>query len=194
MKHLVLALAISLGLVVPVLGAPKSPVQLIEETKRSMVHVSVPQEDGFYVCAGFVVSATKGWALTAAHCIKDSEAMMVNGEPSELIAMDEAFAVLSIKPMSMPPLDIRKSNPKLGEQVVTLGDGYGWFTAFVRHVGAITDEDHFAVDGVIIAGMSGGPVVDEDGKVVGINQAGDNAVGLMCGATEIRDFLRSIKK
>ena len=37
--------------------------------------------------------------------------------------------------------------------------------------------------------MSGGPIIDMTGQVIGINQATSDIVGLACGAGEIREFL-----
>jgi len=70
------------------------------------------------------------------------------------------------------------------------------FTVFTRSVAGFFQEDEsgepldILLDGPIANGMSGGPVVDEKGKVVGINQVSDGTSGGICSAREIREFLK----
>ena len=68
--------------------------------------------------------------------------------------------------------------------------GYGQPFNLVRHIAGLRDFD-LALDGPLIHGMSGGPIVERGGKVVGIGQSSDQQTGFGCGAEEIREFLKS---
>lgn len=143
------------------------------------------------VCAGFVVNAPRGEAITARHCVPDDEdtLLIVDGESSTIIKENQAFALVKVKEMSKPALDLRKDKPSLGEKVITFGYGYGLYTIFQRTVAAYYNGD-LLLDGPLAHGMSGGPAVDEQGRVVGINQMSDGVTASICGVGEIREFLK----
>ena len=63
---------------------------------------------GPHLCTGFVVSASQGQVLTARHCVDESETILVDEVPATILKVDGLFALLSIVPMSKPPLDLRK--------------------------------------------------------------------------------------
>ena len=118
---------------------------------------------------------------------------MVDGQPTEVLKTYEAFALLSTAPMSRPPLDLRKNRVPVGEAVVSFGYGYGWMQVLQRHIASWKAGD-IIMDGALVPGMSGGPVVDLKGRVVGLNQGTDQNGGLStaCGTDEMRAFLKSV--
>ena len=73
---------------------------------------------------------------------------------------------------------------------MSIGFDHGYLVVFNRRVATIVDED-IIVDGPLVPGMSGGPVVNLEGKVVGLNQSTSDAIGLACGTKEIKNFLES---
>lgn len=155
---------------------------------RSIVKVVTVMPRGESVCTGFVVSAAKGEALTARHCVLQDAMMTADGEPSNIVKVDEVFALITVKAMSKPPIDISKNEAKIGERVALYGFGYGSMQIIQRAVASYWDSD-IVLDGPIVNGMSGGPVVNQAGKVVGLNQASTDVLGLACGAEELRKFL-----
>lgn len=163
--------------------------KLIQTVERSLVKIEYP--DSGSVCTGFVVDAPKGLALTAQHCVTgENTEMMVDGEVSKVVKTSGSLALVEVKPMNRPPLDIRKAKARVGEMVVSFGFGYGWKQVMPRFVSSLNNGDVF-LDGTISPGMSGGPTVDYAGRVVGLNQATDPRFSLAqtCGAEEILEFL-----
>lgn len=177
------------------------PVALVARVKLSLVMVEYPdyEQNQTHVCAGFVIDAARGWALTAKHCVPpdDSTDIVVDESIySYVVAQDEAFAIVSVPAMYKPPLELRKDDTEFGEPAVAIGYGYGQFMVLPRYVAAKQDGD-FALSDQLAQGMSGGPVVDRDAKVIGISQAStlDGVIGIACGTGEIRAFLdRAMKK
>jgi S1-C subfamily serine protease len=173
----------------PVLG----PLPIIDRVLRSTVAISYYVGEGRgHICTGFVVSATRGRVLTARHCVADTPIVQVDGMDSIVIATTDSLALVSIPPMSKPPLEIRSDPPLIGESVQAFGYGWGDMYVLGRHIAAFSeDELDIALDGPLAPGMSGGPVVDNEGRVVGVNQASTEPplISYICGQKEIRKFL-----
>ena len=76
--------------------------------------------------------------------------------------------------------------------MVSFGYGYGWMQVMQRHIASLKDGDIF-MDAPVAPGMSGGPIVDLQGRVVGLNQATDpnHTLTQACGVEEIRAFLKT---
>jgi S1-C subfamily serine protease len=173
---------------------PTPNYRLIEQVKRSLVQVNFPvDEENHAVCAGFSVSASRGWILTAAHCVRNgtetAENITVNAHPATIVSVDDQFAMLKVEAQKYPPLDIYQGTSHVGDRVLNFGYGFGEFTLLPRSVALVSEGDIW-LDGPTLKGMSGGPIVDMAGRVVGLNQA-SAVVGIACGAGEIRAFIRA---
>ena len=176
--------------------SPKTSAELAKIVSQSVVQVNYPvEEGGISNCTGFVIDAAKGWVLTVAHCVSPKADITVNQAPSKLLKSGDQLALLSIEPMSRPPLDLRGDSPALGDAAYTMGYGFGILTWLSRNVAGFNGLD-LALDGTIVSGMSGGPMVDTFGRVIGINQG--NAVGsggaiaYGCSTKEIKEFLKGL--
>lgn len=209
MRTVFVALLLSLSLTFPV-TAKKAPVQpvdipaIVERVLMSTVRITMPAgDDKTHVCTGFVVDTARGWAMTVAHCLPEKGVeFFVDGQPSELVRSNELLAIVSTERMSKPPLNLRESKPKLGEQLVLAGYGFDSMTVLVRYFSGYqrTNMDdgttHYLfpkVDNPLVPGMSGGPIVDLNGEIVGIIQASNDALGYGSSAEEIREFLKAKK-
>lgn len=170
-----------------------SRLTLPERVQRSIVNIAFQVDaETSYVCTGFVVSASHGLALTARHCVPpDDRPFLVDEVVSQVVRVTDSLALVTIPKMQKPPLDIADHNPLPGEEVVSFGGKESPFI-LTRHVASISeDERDVALDGPLIEGMSGGPVVNKEGKVVGINQGvWRGVIGVTCGPLEIRAFLK----
>lgn len=166
----------------------------LQDVPRSMLQTQslYPGGEKQMTCTAFVVDASKGLALTAEHCVVDGQILlMADGEQSEVVKKSEWLALIKVKPMSRPPLDIAASAPKLHD----LTWGFGWafgkvFLVLERAVAGIDGTD-LVVGGAYIEGMSGGPVLNAKGQVVGVIQGGVPAAAWMSGVVEIREFLKN---
>lgn len=181
MKRLLITLLLVV-LFFPPVGSARS---VVDHTVQSIVRVeSLTNAGATSTCTGFMVAPRR--ALTAVHCVPLDASLTVDGEVSVVIKGDESFALLLAgdKP-------VLKLGTKLRVQEAVTSFGYAWgrgIIALSRRVSAI-DEGDFAVDGPLAPGMSGGPTVNRNGDVVGLNQASNEIIGIACGAGEMREFL-----
>jgi len=141
------------------------------------------------MCSGIVVDAVRGHVLTAAHCIPDNlSTFRVDGKPGIIIKRDGQFALIQCG-MKRSVLVLRSTEPVIGEPIIIIGFAWGELAVFGRLVASVKEGD-FATDGAIAPGMSGGPILDSGGLVIGMSQASSPIVGIACGSREIREFLR----
>jgi S1-C subfamily serine protease len=190
LSRVVLAATVVLLLHVPVSAGKLS---MPDRVLLSLVAVTHPDDDPHkqYVCTGFITNAAAGEVVTALHCItEDEESIYVDGEPSLVLRYDTSYALLKIHAMRKPPLEIGTKPPKLTDRVMSFGYANGYMQTLSRGVSRFWEHGWFAVDGPLVPGMSGGPIVDMDGRVVGMNQASDYAIGVASGVESLRAFLR----
>ena len=140
--------------------------------------------------SGFIYD-DKGHILTNNHVVSDADKIVVqfyDGEEMEakVVGTDPKadVAVIKVETDRYRPLPRGKSgNLKVGELVMAVGSPFGFeqtvTTGIVSALGRTdahilggdTYEDFIQTDAAINPGNSGGPLVDMDGKVVGINSA-----------------------
>lgn len=185
-----LLLLSSMFLLAPAPLQSSTNIPLIDQVERSIVKVETGDLDGQHgICTGFVVSASKGEVLTALHCVPEDEPLYVDGVPSTVVKRSETLALIEGPKMTKPPLSVKKGEAKVGEEIWSFGYAWGQLTVFHRWVAHFKDSD-LATDGPLAPGMSGGPMTDLKGEVIGINQAANDVVGIACGSNEIRAFLK----
>lgn len=165
-----------------------APVE--QQVMRSIVVLQfVDDDEKEAICTGFVISASAGEVLTARHCVPTSEEVTVDGLAATVLRKDDAFALLRIVPGLKPPLTLRTSRLRLGEHVQAYGYGWGRLIVLRRSVAMLWSGGDFGLDGPLAHGMSGGPVVDEKGLLVGLNQQSNDIMGIACGSAELEAFL-----
>lgn len=136
------------------------------------------------------------WVLTAAHCLPPDNLnvdILIDGKVARLVKKDEAFALFEMNEDAIIGgiIELRKTPLKVGEELWALGYAMdGPIMVLHRYVAMVTDSEHLVTDGTFIAGMSGGPVIDSEGRLVGIIQKGTAEVGIACGVKEVREFLK----
>ncbi len=146
--------------------------------------VGVAQGSGFV----FRVEGAHTYILTTYHLVEDAnniQVMLLNGREFEAVVKGvdphSDIAVLEIPTADAPPLPLGNSAQlEVGEWVLAIGNPFGLqHTLTVGVVSAkgrtelgINDYDDFIqTDAAINPGNSGGPLVNLDGKVVGMNTA-----------------------
>ena len=140
--------------------------------------------------SGFIVRSD-GVVLTNYHVIARARSVTVRlmdnrRFPAEIVGSDERsdIAVVRMKSKDLPVLDFTDSDvARIGQSVYAIGVPFGqeWsFSAGIlsgknrsRLVGPSSDmplfEDYLQTDAFINAGHSGGPLLDSDGRVLGMN-------------------------
>jgi serine protease Do len=136
---------------------------------------------------GFIVSSD-GYILTANHLVGDAEKVMVkegnNREvETKVIGTDPAsdVAVIKIEGKNLPFLELADSDKlEVGEWVLAIGNPFGLSHSVTAGIVSAKGrsgfqlaeyEDYIQTDAAINPGNSGGPLLNLDGKVVGINTA-----------------------
>ncbi len=144
---------------------------------------------------GFVVSPD-GYIMTNSHVVRDADRLRVtlfNGRtyPATVVGRDPAtdVAVIKIDARNLPVVSFGNSDStRVGEWVLAIGNPMGQDLTFTVTAGIVSAkgrplnglrngetnygiQDFIQTDAAINPGNSGGPLVNADGKVIGINSA-----------------------
>ena len=178
--------------VVPVPAPPAnlSPAesQMVNRAQRSVVKIygAAPSCGRQIEGSGFVYAAHR--VLTNAHVVAGTDDVVVQSGGDSLRARVVLFdpgrdvAVLDVPQLGAPALPLRRSDARSGEPAVVLGyPEDGPFTASPARVRSKTtlsgrdiydDRDVqrsiYAIRAVVRSGNSGGPLLDDSGRVLGI--------------------------
>jgi serine protease Do len=137
--------------------------------------------------SGFIVSK-EGYVITNAHVVKDATEVVVilNNEKefvAKIIGTDPStdIAVVKIEAKDLPYLELGNSDElKVGQWVLTIGNPLGLQASVSAGVVSAKGrnnldiariEDFIQTDAAINKGNSGGPLMDLEGKVIGMNTA-----------------------
>ncbi|MFA5252513.1 MAG: trypsin-like peptidase domain-containing protein, partial [Phycisphaerae bacterium] len=137
--------------------------------------------------SGFIVSSD-GYILTNNHLVGEAEKVMVKqGNNQEVEAKvvgtdpDSDVAVIKIDGNDLPFLELADSDKlEVGEWVLAIGNPFGLSHTVTAGIVSAKGrsgfrlaeyEDYIQTDAAINPGNSGGPLLNLDGKVVGINTA-----------------------
>lgn len=139
--------------------------------------------------SGFVLDAEKGLILTNNHVVQDGEGWVVRlGDKrelnAELVGRDSQtdIAVLKVDPKDLAPAKLGDSDKiEVGDWVLAAGNPFGLLEQTItsgivsakgrRGLGISNYEDFIQTDAAINQGNSGGPLVNLNGEVVGVNTA-----------------------
>lgn len=169
--------------------------------------------------SGFIVSED-GYIVTNKHVVDYTNAtyniILPDGSetPATLAHMDSNndIAVLKIQKNNLEPVKLgTSSNLQLGQSVIAVGNALGEYSNSVS-VGIVSGldrvieaEDRYGeveriegtiqTDAAINPGNSGGPLVDKDGKVIGVNVAtvlGSNSISFAIPIDVVKNLLRNL--
>jgi serine protease Do len=147
--------------------------------------------------SGFIVTPD-GYILTNNHVVKDANKITVklsdNRElPAKVVGTDPEtdVAVIKINAKDLPTVELGDSDKlKVGEWVLAIGNPFGLshtVTAGIvsakgrSRIGLAEYEDFIQTDAAINFGNSGGPLINIDGKVIGMNTAIVSQTGAYSG-------------
>jgi len=151
----------------------------IEQVKESVLTI----KSGERVGAGFIVSPD-GHGLTSAHLVGDSSqvtVVLVNDEELEatVVQTDEArdLALVKLDLQNLPAVRFAPSSElKQGARVAALGAPLGLEGSVTQGIVSAVEREaegkkYLQIDAALNEGNSGGPVIDEKGRVVGVATA-----------------------
>ena len=165
--------------------------------------------------SGVIIDA-EGVIATNAHVVRDSNALkviLVDGRSfdGKIVGLDNEtdIALVSIDADELVAAELRTDRPaRVGEWVIAVGNplglGHSVTAGIVSGRGrsqGITSYDNFIqTDAAINPGNSGGPLVDLDGKVIGINTAvidarrGGQGIGFAIPTGMVSDVIAELAK
>jgi putative serine protease PepD len=194
-----------------------SLAELYASVKDGVVFVQAGQATG----SGFVID-DDGHIVTNEHVVDGSSSFQVRvGEnsqalPATLVGADAStdLAVLKIDPAQagdLHPLELADADSvDVGETVVALGSPFGLQSTLTSGIVSALDrsiqspggqmiEGVVQTDAAINPGNSGGPLIDLDGRVVGVNaqiasqSGGNTGVGFAISITTVKQVVPKLK-
>jgi S1-C subfamily serine protease len=202
MFHKILASLLIAGSFIASQFVPQDP---IEAASKSILRLSgietvdtiFGREEGPYGCTAFAVAPRK--FMTANHCVNGTQ-MKVDGRPFLLLKADKKtdLAVLIVD-IDVPALRLSKTLAHRGDEVTGVGYAFAFdkLSFSINRVlftnydgGGVVTYPGMWVYGSYVGGMSGGPVLDQSGKVLGMVQQSNSGIGYGVEAGTIRDFLQ----
>lgn len=174
-----------------------------ERVMKSVVQLTT--DDGQAFCTGWVINNKLNFITTADHCVHaatDISEIFIDGLPvmTEVYGNEAVDVAVLEVPTVRPALQPRTKPIKIGLPILSFGSEFGEpLTVRSGLVSRLISEDGYEwvmFDESCVSGMSGGPVVDSDGKVVAMNTniqsvlvARNAYVGLACFGHRIDQLL-----
>lgn len=166
-------------------------IHLYERVSPSVVYITVSTSGGFGSGAGsgFVLDA-EGYIVTNNHVVEDADEILVRFVDdttfeAELVATDpdSDLAVIRVdaSPDLLKPVELGDSGAlRVGQRAIAVGNPFGFeqtmTTGIVSALGRVVRQENgfslpqmIQTDAAINPGNSGGPLLDSQGRVVGVN-------------------------
>lgn len=161
---------------------------MINKTLPAVVNIYLDEKDHKHhtLGSGVIIDNKNGYILTNAHVVKKFGNIIVTLEnknyyQAKIIGSDpdSDIAVLKIDAPDLKQIDITYKNVGIGEKIYTIGNPYGLsntvtsgiISAKGRQIGLEKYENFLQTDAPINPGNSGGALINEQGKLIGINTA-----------------------
>lgn len=178
---------------------------IVEDSTPSILTIRTDVSQG----TGFVIS-DNGYVITNEHVLVGARTVWGIDENQKVVDLD---FIGSNSPLDIALLKANKTfnalnlgnsdSVKVGESVVAIGNPLGLqFSVSQGIISAIGREGpngedvYFQTDAALNPGNSGGPLIDSDGEVIGINNykiSGDN-IGFALESNYIKDAVNSISE
>lgn len=160
----------------------KTPVAIYEEINPAIVSVDSQLSDGLSCGTGCIIDKS-GVILTSAHVVDVGNSVVVttnNGQnyTAKVIKRfgeNKDIALLKINTAhNLKTVKLGNSEKvKVGEKVLAIGNPFGFSGTLTQGIVSRIDyaKNRIQTDAAINPGSSGGPLLNEKGEIIGINQA-----------------------
>jgi S1-C subfamily serine protease len=192
----------AVGLIVLTLGTAHARTDwtvIAKSLAKQVPRLEIEDASGKGVCAGVVVNAKAGFALTCAHCTGTDDAKVsitLNGRHAKLARANTLLdlAVVRFNHKDEQEMPLAEETGPIGTEIAIAGfmlAAEDLHVQFGRIASRKGKEGGIVVDGVVLPGDSGGALVNAAGQLVGINNRyyGGTAVGIAIPVEKIRDFV-----
>jgi putative serine protease PepD len=205
-----------------------SATQIYERGSKGVVAIKVVTAEGEDEGTGIVLNE-KGLILTNDHVVKGATSITIDASGSSnttrgaTLVGEEAnkdLALIRVDPtgLGLKPLTLASSSSaQVGDTVYAIGTPYGLEETFTKGIVSALDREISAPDGAKITdaiqtdaalnpGNSGGPLLNEEGEVIGVNsqiasdaasvegsQPGSTGVGFAIGSDMVGSAVRTIE-
>ncbi len=205
-----------------------SATQIYERDSKGVVAIKVITAEGEDEGTGIVLNE-KGLILTNDHVVKGARSITIDASGSSnttrgaTLVGEEAnkdLALIRVNPsgLGLKPLTLASaSSVQVGDTVYAIGTPYGLEETFTKGIVSALRREISAPDGAKIAGAiqtdaalnpgnSGGPLLNEQGEVIGVNsqiasdaasvegsQPGSTGVGFAIGSDTVVSAVRTIE-
>jgi putative serine protease PepD len=162
--------------------------QVYDGAKDAVAYISASSQQGQGTGSGFVVSSD-GLIVTNQHVVDGASEVAVkvgtDGQqlPAQIVGIDAShdLALLKVDATDLPTLELGDSDAvEVGDDTYAIGNPYGLDHTLTTGVVSALNRDLQAPNGATINGAiqtdaalnpgnSGGPLLDGDGKVIGVN-------------------------
>ena len=160
----------------------KSAISIYENTNPAIVSIDSQLSDGVSCGTGCIIDKN-GTILTSAHVLEDGKDIIItmsNGQDYKATVLklkgeNKDVALLKITvPYDLKTVKLGDSSKvKVGEKVFALGNPFGFRGTITQGIVSRIDyaRNRIQTDAAINPGSSGGPLLNSNGEVIGINQA-----------------------
>ncbi len=145
-----------------------------------------------------------GWSSSMSNFSKKFTIVLKNGKKLKArlikISKEHDLALLKLDNYNTPFLTLSEQRyPKQGAKVFAIGSPFGISDALTSGIVTKASRDHLFTDTQILPGNSGGPLIDAEGRVLGVNTAvlarneNTDGLGMVIYAARIRsEFAREL--
>ncbi len=177
-------------------------INVYAQVSPSVVCITAPEQFGSCIGSGFIIDR-EGHVVTNNHVATAAESVLVNladdrTVPAELIGADPGSDLAVLK-IDVPPEELTSvqlgdsSGLRVGQRAIAIGNPFGLertvTTGVISSVGRTLprDDSDFQIaevlqtDAAINPGNSGGPLLDSQGRVIGVNTAIRSLTGVNSG-------------
>jgi len=186
-------------------------ISIYERINPAIVCVDSQASDGFSCGTGCVIDK-RGVILTSAHVVEDGNGVFVtmsNGQNYKARVLkrfgdNKDFVFLKIDtPMQLKTVKLGNSEKiKVGQKVLAIGNPFGFNGTLTQGIISRIDyaKNRIQTDAAINPGSSGGPLLNKNGEIIGINQAiynPDNnisniGIGFAIPINVVKEYLNSV--
>jgi Trypsin-like peptidase domain/Tetratricopeptide repeat len=174
------------------------------------VFIVVPQNRKQAIYGSGIIINSKGWIITVNHIVKNRQSVIIKVADYDYYGtvvardLDSDLALIKLQSqMLMPTLGLQAIPPRIGQKIFVIGNPLTLEKSFSDGlVSRLTDSGWIQYTAPTNPGNSGGPLLNEDGDVLGIVQsrAPDNTPGTFASgiyfavsASKIQNFLATVR-